>query len=121
MTSPKCLCGTGVRPENLLDLYSQRGQFFSRGRPHDVQVDIEIRMDEPIPHADNVRPRNLRLSTPALIGYFCSRFADDLDFLDQREHQHPVAVQIRFFPACEKCVGLPRCIDDMPQANLIIR
>ncbi len=62
--------------------------------PDDLLVNIEIGVDEAIPHAGDVGPRYLRELLPAFRRDACGGLADDFDILDQAEQEHAVVGEV---------------------------
>jgi len=64
------------------------------GVPHLVEIQVEVHVDQPVAHADDLWPWDLRELTARLRGHSCGRLADNLDALDQPQCPDPVMVQI---------------------------
>ena len=71
-----------------------------------VQVDLKVGVHQTMAHADNIIPRNF--------GYLFLRggrnpisgFTDDLNILDERQDQFPIAIQVFARHALSKADGL---------------
>jgi hypothetical protein len=53
-----------------------------RSRPHLLQIDSEVNVDEDIAHADDQFPRNMRFLVFEIVAESCGRLSNDLDLVN---------------------------------------
>ena len=73
------------RRNDRFERANQRGQIFGDDLPHDVFVNPEVVVDDLVAHADDVGPRNLRVSVRELSGHLAPSFTNDLNEMSQRQ------------------------------------
>ena len=75
-------------PSRLLcqgpELCSERRQILDDRVPDDIQVNAEVRVNENISHAGDVRPRDARGQRFTLLDQVANGLADDLEVPDHR-------------------------------------
>jgi hypothetical protein len=70
------------------------GKVLGHGVPDLVEIQGEVRVDQPVAHADDLWPWDLRELTARLRGHSRGRLADNLDALDQSKCSDPIVVKI---------------------------
>lgn len=72
--------------------HHQRRQIGRHDRPHDVEVDVVVAVNQPVSKSDDGRPRDLGAPFSLRDGNTRCRFADDLEQANGSQRQHPVRV-----------------------------
>lgn len=93
----------------------ERRQFVLDGAPHDVQLDIEVRMNKAIAHADYLLPRNLWMLTPKSLFEPRRRFTHNLETPNECMLQQSVAVKVRPRKPLDKTLRFQPGIYHVPQ------
>ena len=67
-SAPKPLVGSdgAIGGQRMIDTRLELRDTLRDRRPHDIRIDIEIAVDEVVPHADDESPRDFRVSLSEL-------------------------------------------------------
>jgi hypothetical protein len=71
--------------------YLQRLKVPLHDAPHQSEIDAEVSVRQPISHAGDLLPRNIRPSRAGILGELFDGFADDLELADDRILPHAVS------------------------------
>src|SRR5205823_4416983 len=88
--------------------------------PDIVEVDVEIRMDEPMPHADDLVPWKHWHQRACLRLHSDCRLANFLNAVDDRSPQHQIRIQALARSPCRKLSRLSRRLKHVRQPDAII-
>lgn len=67
--------------------------------PDDVGVDVEVPVNQDVPHTDDVRPGNLRREAPHVFGERLGRLAHDPQVAQKPVLNQLVPLELYFIPA----------------------
>ena len=84
----------GTPGQNRLDLLDERRQFYRHDAPQDIEINLIVAMNKPIPCGHYLVPGNVRLKAARCQGNPAGRFTDDLDKFDQCKCKHSVAIEV---------------------------
>jgi hypothetical protein len=98
----------------------ERGEVDGRNIPHDVEVDVEVVVDDPVAHPDDLRPRNVGVTAPKLQRQTVCGFAHVLDQVRDGEAEIVVGVEIRARLSVHLGEHLPDAVGHVTDVNEVI-
>ena len=84
-----------------MECSNQGREIFPQRAPYNVEVDVAIRMDQPVTHVDHVSPRKSGQVGLCFGGHLRRCLADDLDAFDHG--QNKLAVGLEIVPGSASC------------------
>lgn len=82
------------RRDNHLKLHNKGGYFVTHGVPDSVHVNGELPVHEPVPHSNDVYPRDRIIISLKFFAYGRGGLTDDFDAFDKGESEHPVGFEV---------------------------
>ena len=87
--------GALLRVNNGAKLCNQSWKIIFHDVPKDVEIDNVVPVDQAVSQANDVGPRNVRITIAGFRGKSGRRFANDFQQPDQRQVQQTIAVEVR--------------------------
>ncbi len=82
------------RRDNRLKFRNQRWRIDAHGVPNSVHVNGEIPVHEPVPHSNDVCPRDRIIISLDILAYARGGLTDDFDAFDKGESEHLVGFEV---------------------------
>src|ERR1700728_2224203 len=105
--------------EQIAQRFGQRRKVPHGRIPNDVRIDIEISVDQPVPHRLELRPRNVWSRIPELRRDASGGLSENLDVPHNRVQQHPVVSEIGPRTVPGKGERLAGSIEHVPYTNTV--
>ncbi|GAC1402055.1 MAG: hypothetical protein NVSMB52_15940 [Chloroflexota bacterium] len=81
-------------PAQVFQTRHQRLEFCRDDAPHDVEVDVEIGMNDPIAEANDLAPRHFWMPFAELVRYATCRLANNLKQSDECKSKYIIRIEI---------------------------
>ena len=101
------------------DVLGESREVFRHHPPDLIVIDVEIRVNQTVPHADNLSPWDDRMLGACFFVDTRRCLANHGEALNERAGSHRIDVQIVPCAACGKLHGLPRGVQHVLQSHTI--
>ena len=82
----------GCWRDDLFKPGNERWKIIHDGVPDAIKIDIEVGVDQPVAHRDDLRPRDGRMRLLKLLAHLGRRLTNHFDQAHEGEDQHAIAV-----------------------------
>lgn len=98
----------------------ERRDLFARCSPDYVGVDVEVSVDEPVPHPDDGCPRNGRHRRLSLVGHLAGGFTDHFNRVEHREEKQTVSVEVVTLLSVDELLHCLGGVDHVQDSDAIV-